>query len=57
MLISNNLKDIVEVYKTADGIDNESDHIRSFHFQRACLVKIETQHYSRVACIRASLLI
>ncbi len=51
MLISDNLNDIVKVYKTADGIDNESDHIPvicSFNFECAYLTKMETQHYPSI---------
>ncbi len=58
MLISDNLNDIVEVYETADGIDNESDHIPvicSFNFECVYLNGMETQHYPRVAWYKPTL--
>ncbi len=58
MLISDKLKDFVEVYITADGIDNESDHIPiecNFNSECVYVTEIETQHYSRDASYTAIL--
>ncbi len=58
MLISDNLKDIVEVCKTEDGIDNESYHIPvicSFNCKCTCLTEMQSQHYPRVAWYKATL--